>query len=280
MVFAGFEVPPPVYLAGLAGGLVVVAVALYATRPPVGQRTALALVPWVVTGATLHVFYQLGQAFPPLYPIWAGPLFAAPAVYVTTFLLAGLVWVAGAVFAARTTDPHRSTLYLGLVGTGVATVLLVFLARQALSPAIEAAPLVPVVAVVVTGVLTAVVYVLVGLWRTYVLAEARLVGGLVLFAHLLDGISTAIGVDVLGVTERSVLPARIIAFAGGLPTEPYLGSGWLFVVVKLLLAVLIVVALADYVSEEPGRGTLLMTAVAAVGLGPAVNNLLIFFLGL
>lgn len=280
MVFAGFEVPPLPYLLGLAGGTVTVAVALYVTRPTVTQRTALALVPWIVIGATLHVFYQLGQLYPPLYPVWVGPVLAAPAVYVTTFILMGLVWLVGAVLAARTTAVGRSTLYLGLVGVGVATVLLVILGRQALSPALEASPLLPVVAVIVTGALTAVVYLLVGLWRTYVLAEARLVGGLVLFAHLLDGISTAVGVDVLGVTERSLLPARIIGFAAGLPTEPYLGTGWLFVVVKLFLAVAIVVVFADFVREEPEQGTLLMTAIAAVGLGPAANNLLLFFLGI
>ena len=106
-----------------------------------------------------------------------------------------------------------------------------------------------------------------------------LVGGLVLFAHLLDGISTAVAVDVFGTTERSLLPARIMEFAGILPTEPYLGTGWLFVAVKLAVASLIVVAFADYVREEPVRGNLLFAVVIAVGLGPAMNNLFITFLG-
>jgi uncharacterized membrane protein len=107
-----------------------------------------------------------------------------------------------------------------------------------------------------------------------------MVGAIVLFAHLLDGISTAVGVDVLGTGERSLVPARIIEFARGLPTEPFIGAGWLFVVVKLFVAAFVVVAFADYVREEPERGTLLLAGIAAVGLGPATNNLLLFFLGL
>jgi uncharacterized membrane protein len=150
---------------------------------------------------------------------------------------------------------------------------------QALGPELDPQPVVPILVLIGTGALTFLVYVAIGAWRTWVIAEARLAGALVLFAHLLDGISTAVAVDVFGTTERSLLPARIMEFAGTLPTEPYLGTGWLFVVVKLVVAALIVVAFADYVREEPVRGNLLFAFVAAVGLGPAMNNLALTFLG-
>jgi len=128
-------------------------------------------------------------------------------------------------------------------------------------------------------VVTFVVYVLLGAWRTYIIAEARHVGWLVLFSHVFDGITTAIGVDLLGTTERSYLPRAIMEFAADLPTAEILGTGWLFVVVKVVVAVLVIVLFADYVSEEPERGNLLFAAVAFVGLGPAMNNFLLFLVG-
>ena len=279
--FSGFVVPSLPYLLVLFVATVVVGVVLYVLHPPITQRTVLALVPWVVVGSTLHVLYQLGGALGlSLYPPLVAPLFSAPAVYVTTFVITGAVWVfgvmIGSAFGGRSTGP----LYLGGVGLGVATVLLVLLVYQGLSPLLgPLRPLVPIVAVITAGIVTFVVYILLGTWRTYVIAEARLSGALVLFAHVFDGISTAIGVDLLGTAERSFLPRRIMEIAADLPTEPYLGVGWLFVVVKMLVAVGIVVAFADYVREEPDRGNLLYAAVMIVGLGPATNNVLLFFLG-
>jgi Predicted membrane protein len=279
--FSGFEVPSLVYLLVLLAGLVTVVALLYATRPPLTQRTVLAFVPWVASGAALHVFYQLGaSARQQVYPVWAEPLFAAPAVYVTAFVLMGVVWLVAVVVGTAQGGERLATRYLGVVGTGVLIALVGLLVWQSLSPVLSPRPIVPLLTLIGTAALTFVVYVLIGTWRAWVLAEARLVGGLVLFAHLLDGVSTAVAVDVFGTTERSLVPARIMEFAGTLPTESALGTGWLFVAVKLVVAALIVVAFADYVREEPVRGNLLFAAVIAVGLGPAMNNLFITFLGL
>jgi len=278
--FSGFEVPSVLYLAVLLAGLVTVAALLYVTRPPLTQRTVLAFVPWVASGAALHVFYQLGSGpRQQVYPAWAEPLFAAPAVYVTTFVIMGTVWLLAMVLGTARGAERLATRYLGVVGAGVLVALLGLLVRQALGPALSPRPVVTLLTLIGTAALTFVVYVLIGAWRTWVTAEARLAGGLVLFAHLLDGVSTAVAVDVFGTTERSLVPARIMEFAGTLPTEPVLGTGWLFVIVKLFVAALIVVAFADYVREEPIRGNLLFAVVMAVGLGPAVNNLFIIFLG-
>ena len=279
--FSGLEVPSLLYLLVLLAGLVTVVALLYATRPPLTQRTVLAFVPWVASGAALHVFYQLGLgAQQQVYPAWAEPLFAAPAVYVTSFVIMGAVWLAAVVVGTARGGEQLATRYLGIVGAGVLIALLGLLVWQSLGPALSPRPVVPLLTLIGTAALTFVVYVLIGAWRAWVLAEARLVGGLVLFAHLLDGVSTAVAVDVFGTTERSLIPARIMEFAGTLPTEPTLGTGWLFVVVKLVVAALIVVAFADYVREEPVRGTLLFAVVIAVGLGPAMNNLFIIFLGI
>jgi len=282
--FADFAVPPLLYLALLLSGTAILAALLYAFQPQFTQRTVLAMVPWVVVGAALHVFYQMDEVFRNgLYPGWAEPFFAAPAVYLTTFIAMGTVWLVASLLARQSASElhDRVANYLAVIGGGIMLVLLGLLGWQATAPAIGPPRLVlPVVGLLLSLAVAFVVYVLLGAWRTYVIAEARTLGGLVLFAHVFDGITTAIGVDLLGVGERSYLPRLIIDFAADLPTAPYLGTAWLFVVVKTLLAVLLVVTFADYVSDYPRRGNLLFAALAFVGLGPALNNFFLFLLGL
>jgi uncharacterized membrane protein len=96
------------------------------------------------------------------------------------------------------------------------------------------------------------------------------------FGHALDGVSTAVGIDILGFGERSPVSQMIIEFAAGLPTAAVIGAGWLFLLIKLALAATTVVCLSSYVREEPTEGYLLLGAVAAIGLGPGAHNLLLF----
>lgn len=283
--FEGFVIPAPEYAALLVVGVAVVGALLYAIRPPVTQRTVLAFVPWIVSGSALHVFYQLGEQFGvQIYPPIVTPLFSAPAVYLTTFVIMGGIWVLSAIVGmgaqSSTQQRDKPSQYLGAMGLGVMIALVALVFWQGLDPAVgPMEPVLPTVGFILTMVVTFIIYILIGTWRTHVIAQARLVGALVLFAHLLDGITTAIGADVLGITERSVLSARILEFAAGLPTEPYVGSGWLFVVVKMLLAVVIVIGFADYIHEDPARGNLFFAVIVALGLGPAMNNVFLFLLG-
>lgn len=283
--FEGFVVPSVEYTALLAVGTAVVLALLYAIQPPVTQRTVLAFVPWMISGAALHVFYQLGEIYQvQIYPPLAEPFFSAPAVYLTTFIAMGLVWLFSSIVGIRSrssvSGSDKVTQYLGALGLGVMITLVGLMFWQGLDPAVgPLEPVLPLVGIIVTMVATFVVYILIGTWRTHIIAQARLVGALVLFAHLLDGITTAIGADILGVGERSVLSARIMEFAADLPTAAYLGSGWLFVVVKMLLAALIVIGFADYVRDEPTRGNLFFALIVALGIGPAMNNIFLFLLG-
>lgn len=279
--FADFAIPSPLYLAILLAGTVLVAALLYAIRPPVNQRVVLAFLPWIVSGAALHVFHQIGEIYAvEIYPPLFEPFFAAPAVYLTTFVGMGTIWVASTMFTGDVRQADRTASYLGWVGAGVMIALLGLIVWQGLDPLVgPLQPIVPTLTVIVAMVLSFVLYIMLGAWRAYVIAEARVSGFLVIFSHVLDGVSTAVGVDVLGTGERSAIPARIIEFAGTLPTAEVMGSGWLFVVFKAIVAIAIVYVFADYVSEEPTRGNLFFAVVVAVGLGPAVNNLLLFFLG-
>lgn len=283
--FADFAIPPIMYLVFLGAGTTGVVTLLYAIGPKVTQKDVLAMVPWVISGALLHVFNNMAMAteqFEELhlvYPPVVEPLFAAPAVYLTTFIGMGTIWVMSEILGSTTTTKDVSHKYLGTTGFGLMLTLTGLLVWQSLDPVFEPRPILPILTILLTGVLTFVVYMLLGAWRTYVIAEARYVGALVLFAHLLDGISTAVGADVLGVGERSVVPREIMDFAATLPTYQYIGMGWLFVVVKMLLAITLIVLFADYVREQPTEGNLLFAFVTAVGLGPAMNNIFLFYLG-
>jgi uncharacterized membrane protein len=93
--------------------------------------------------------------------------------------------------------------------------------------------------------------------------------------HTLDGVSTAVGVARLGFGERSPL-SRVLLELGGLPSLPVLGEGWLFLLVKVVVACAVVHLFVPYVRDAPSEGLPLLGFVAAVGLGPALHNLLLF----
>lgn len=269
----GFALPTLPYLVALIGGTGVVAALLVAAKPVINQKLAVSLSPWMAVGGAFHAFYQL-DAYPALYE----PLFGAPAVYLTTLLLTGGVWAA--LQAIGIVRGHEDTVIrnLGLVGVAVLVTLLVAMVGKVLGTQ-SLSPVWPAVSVVVALLLSALTVLAISLWRTPVFVRTRYVGPVVIFAHALDGVSTAIGADVIGVTERTPLPRLIMEFAGHLPTAEIIGVGWLFVVVKLAVVTAIVVGFNRYVYEDPVEGTLVFTLIAAVGLGPAANNVFLFLAG-
>ena len=211
-------------------------------------------------------------------------LTGAQSVRSAAFLYPLGVWVAMAVLAVATwtaVDALLSTEYvapaLGLVGgvlaaVAVASVLAVGASRGTLSPVLPAAGV--VAAVVLAGAVWVVL--------KRAVPEVRATGALGAFAilaHVLDGVTTAVGIDLLGFGERTPLSRLIIEFAAGLPTEPLLGAGWLFVLVKIAVATLVVWLFADLVETDPTESRLLLGFVAAVGLGPATHNALLFTIG-
>jgi uncharacterized membrane protein len=278
--FSEFVVPGPIQSAALLIGTGTVALLLYALRPPLTQRIVLSFIPWIVSGSILHVFWQLGnllqrQLYPP--PIQA--FFSAPAVYLTTFIAVGTIWALATIIVPSRDRSNRIATYIFAMGIGVVLPLIGLLLWQGLDEQIAPMePIWPVLGLILSLVVTFVVYIAIGAWRTYVIAQARYVGVFVLFAHIFDGITTAIGVDVLGGGERSALPAMILDFAGRLPVADTIGVGWLFVLVKILLASGVVVLFAGYLDDEPAQANLLLTLIAVFGLGPAVNNFFLFLL--
>lgn len=261
---AGFALPPLPYLLGLVAGVFLVAVALWRLAPAVTAETVLGLAPWMAVGSALHAWYVLDAA-----PAVLAPLVGAPAVYATVFVGLGAVW--GGLTVVEEGRPRAVARRLGLVGTAG----FVLAAGAVLANARALSPRWPAAALIAAAVVTVATWVLV----TRVSPAAAVTGasgGLVVFAHALDGLSTAIGVDVLGFGERTPVSRAILDVAAALPTADVIGVGWLFVVVKLAVAGVVVALFAELVRDDPRQGHLLLGVVAAVGLGPGVHNLLLY----
>lgn len=260
---AGFALPQLPYLLGLLVALAAVAWGVRERSLAFDEAHVVALLPWMVLGASLNVLFQVDAIPDPL-----APLFGTPAVYVSVAIAAGATWL---FVDASEVDTPRA---LGGAGTAAALVAVgavgsVGLSRGTLHP-------VPSLVALVAAVVVAPA-VWLGLRRLRPgVGVVGWAGLLAVFAHTLDGLSTAVGIDWLGFGERTPLSRVIIEFAAGLPTAEYLGAGWLFVLVKVALASWIVTLLAPTVREEGAEGYALLAFVTAVGLGPGVHNLLLF----
>lgn len=260
---AGSTLPPLPYLFGVLGGVLAVLLALYRRRVALRTRTVLAFAPWMVAGSSFYVLYQVGAAPEPL-----APLFSSPTVYLTTAVLAGSAWLVASRFVAT----EAVVAVVGTVWALVPISIVMVLALQAGS----LSPWWSLLGIVVALVLSLGLWAGFGRYQPKAAAEAGAAGALAVFGHVLDGVSTSIGVDVLQFGEQTPLSAVLLEVGASLPTEPILGSGWVFLVIKAALAVGLVWVLADLIREDPPVGNGLLLLVAAVGLGPATHNLLLF----
>ncbi|ARS88332.1 DUF63 family protein [Natrarchaeobaculum aegyptiacum] len=273
MVLPEGFVLPPWYLLGptlvILGGVVAF---LWSLDPPVTDRTVLAFTPWMMFGSTLHVLHRL-EAYPPEIAI----MFATPSVYLVSAVVAGLAWIGGILLHAAGLQPTIER-FLGITGTGFFVVFAMF----AIVTSLEVGtfqPFWPVIATVVAGIVTALAWLALGLWFTDVAATTGVTGAIVVFGHALDGVTTAVGYDVLGAHEEVPLSRLVLETAGGLPTAEYVGAGWLFVLVKVVLALVVLGLFREFVREAPRQARLLLAFIAAVGLGPGVHNVLLFMVG-
>ncbi|UWG50866.1 putative membrane protein [Halalkaliarchaeum sp. AArc-CO] len=269
----GFTLPPLPYLVGLVVALGLVGYGLYVRRPAVEAAVVVAFAPWMAVGSALHVLYVLGTLPPAI-----APLAGTPSVYLSVGAIAGGFWLVGV-------ELDRSGVAFG-GGNAVVPIVIgasgfaALLAAAGATLAVGAAagtlqPVWPAIAALLTLPVTAVAWLV--LVRIAPGAKrSGAVGVLVVFGHALDGVSTAIGVDVLGFGERTPLSQLILEVGAALPTASLIGSGWLFVLVKLAVAGLVVALFDDFVRESPAEASLLLGLVAAVGLGPGVHNLLLF----
>lgn len=272
---SGFTVPAWPQLVTLVVAVIGTIALLYRVRPPVTQRVVLAFTPWMVAGAGLYALYQVSQGSARVFPPTLAPFFSAPAVYLTTFVGAGLVWATTARFPADNWGLRSGPGMVVTTGGTVAGVVVGLALDVGLAHG-GIALFWPLVGLALAGIVAGAVWLLASWGLERVRATGGL-GALVVFAHALDGVSTAIG-NAHNVPEQSPLSRLILQVGAQLPTAPYVGAGWLFVLVKLTLAVLVVYLLAEGLREDPGSTALVFGFVAAVGLGPGVHNLVLFAL--
>ncbi len=263
----GFALPPLPYLLVVFAAAGLAVAALVAASPTVTEVTVVAFGPWMVAGAGLYALYQVGAVQGPL-----APLFGSPTVYLSTFAVMGGLWGLASLLGR---DPRFSTVVLLVGGIGLVSAVLGFALVIGLSSG-SLRVLWPGIGLVVALALSWVGWMVLGAVRPRATSVTGMAGLLAVFGHTLDGVSTAVGVDVLGFGEQTPLSAAIIEVGAMLPTAPYIGTVWLFVLVKVALATGIVVLMADYVEEAPREGFLLLAGVAAVGLGPGAHNLVLF----
>ncbi|WP_185715579.1 DUF63 family protein [Halocatena pleomorpha] len=256
----GFVLPPLPYLVGILLVSLVIVGVLYRRAQRITEQIVVGLAPWMGVGAGLYALEQ-ARAIPAV----VAPFASAPTVYLTTFAVVGTIV---AVVGDRHPDRFAIDSTPGVVlitGTVVAVGVFAIAAVAAVRS--------PPVHVFWPGVAVAGATAIAGggwlLFRSFlptVIDETGRAGLLVIFGHALDGLSTAVGLAFLGFGEQTPLSQLLID----------IGGVGLFVVVKVFLAVVIVGLLADYVREEPSEGNLLLAAIAAVGLGPGVHNVVLF----
>lgn len=264
----GFYLPPWPHFVALVVLLVGTGALLWALKPRVTDWTPVAIAPWIVTGGILHALFQSGFLTDPFGVL--APLFNSPAVYATTAIATGVVWIGSTIKAAM--GSGSADRPLGVIGTGFA-IMIGVLGIYAAFLGEGVKPLESTIVVFVTGLLTALVWLGISLTATEAAAYTRKTGALVIFSHLLDGVSTAVGYHFLNVSERTPLSELVISAGEQLPV---IGGGWLFVLVKLALAIGIIVLFQDWVREEGEQARMVLLFVAAVGLGPGMHNVYLF----
>lgn len=260
---AGSTLPPTPYLVGVVGAGILLVAGLRRRGLALETRSVLAFAPWMVAGSALYAGYEVG-----IVPQTVRPLASSPTVYVTTAILAGTAWL-----GVDRLDAGEG--WLAAVGGLVALVPL----TGVTSTALAAGTLRPgwsLFAAVLSVPIAAGLWWCFGRFRPAVVDIVGLAGGLAVFAHVLDGVSTTVGVDVLGFGEQTPLSALLLEVGAALPTAPVVGTGWVFFVVKAVLAIGLVWLIAPTVREDPPVGNALLLLITAVGLGPATYNLVLF----
>jgi uncharacterized membrane protein len=264
---AGFALPALPYLVGLLAAAAVAGGLLYRRRPPVTESTVAALTPWMAAGGAMYAMFQAG-----LVPGAVAPLFGSPAVYVTVGVVAAALWAGLSELPADGYHSGSAPGVLGAAGAALAATAVVAAVGLTAGRGLQLG--VSALIVGVSGLVAAVTWT--ALRRAREVSAVGVVGPLVIFGHALDGVSTAVGYELLGFGEQVPLSALLIGAGEALPTAEFIGGAWLFVVVKLLVAAVVVVLFDDYVRESPPDGYLLLGVIVAVGLGPGFHNLVLF----
>ncbi len=271
---ADFGFPEPIYWIPTALALAATLFVLYSVGPTVTDWTAAALAPWIGVGAVLHVLYQEQSFFEAVRPLFGNPM-----VYLTTATAVAVVWTVSEFIVDMRPPGASNDRQLGAVGGGVLLAVLAWsIYIVAVRQFVEVRPFWPTIAFVGAALVTGVGWVVVSVLFSSSASVAGRTGLVVLFGHTLDGVSTALAVDgpVSGFTERTPLSRWVLEVGASLPTAEVIGTAWLFVLVKMVLAAVVIVAFRETLRDSPALGRMVLVFVAAVGLGPGLHNVVLF----
>jgi uncharacterized membrane protein len=218
-----------------------------------------ATLPWF---GVIGVVVAVGRSVP-MSGVAVG-ISGSPTVYLVVGTLVGGLWI---VLDAVDADIPAWTAGSGVLTTGVVGVGSLRFA-ESVQPRVL---LWNTVAIVLAVVITATV-----VWVRKIGRRPRygLLGAGVLFAHVLDATTTGVGLERLGASERNPISAAVIQFGDGVGASGVV----LFLIVKMVVALLVLTALSPDV-EQPSRETVaLLVVTAGAGLVPAVHNLVLFTL--
>lgn len=261
---AGPPAPPLVTTAVVSVAALLAAGAIAWAGPPVTRRVVLAATPWMVVTGLLYPLAASG--------VYDGPLAAALGsllVVPLMVVLATVLWVP-LVQAGRVRARMDPAGYLAATGVGVLVPVLVvtLLAGQATVATLVPLTLAPVVAAIAAA---AVVFVL-GLSAAPALAAARSLALLAVYAQALHAVGVVVAVDALGLPPSGPF-ARLTVGLGASLVDGF-GLAWPFLLLKLCLAALVVVALGRLAERRATAAYLLLGAIAALGIGPGVSVLI------
>lgn len=266
--------PDPVYWIPIALLFVGVLGILYLIEPEVTDWTVPAFGMWVAAGALLHVLRRQS-----IFPDVLAPLFGAPMLYLTTATIIAVAWSLSELVVEMRPPGVSCDRQVAIGGAFVVVLVVALSLVDAINVGIVR-PLWPTLALFGAAILTAIVWVAMGIFLTDTAKATGATGITLLFAHLLDAITTGIGVvgpDPLPslIGKHTLSPVAGFAFDLAGEGSPVLGA-LSFLVLKLVLAVAVIAVFARVVDQQPTGGRLGLGVVAAAGLGPALHNVLLF----
>ncbi|GAB7092961.1 DUF63 family protein [Halolamina litorea] len=245
-------------------------------RLGIGEERGLfwAMVPFMLLGGALRTVEDahnaMGEGWLD-YPL--NTLLISPIIYFTVFAVA-LASILVSIWIVRRGYAERYDRPLAVIGTGAFLLSIVYLSVLAVTEAeVTFYPLVLIAMVALAAAATAVTWYAIEAFAPGINAGTGLAGAMVLVAHAVDGAANVIGLDylmALGV-PYNLSPKHP---ANRFIVESF-GAAWPFLVVKMIAATFVVWVFEPELAEEsPRYTTLLLIAVAAVGLGPGTRDLL------
>lgn len=235
----------------------------------ISPSVVFASTPWIVSTGGFYALKQAG-AFPPSI----SPFFEFPVLYATLYVL--FLWIWLGALSVSTATPHPTQIARIIFTSGSVLVAIVFLVGSQFGVSSGTLEVFwPMVMVVLAGAITAVTWRVLGRVESGVSTTGRF-GPLVLFSHTLDAVSTAVGIAVLGMTERNPISALVIDATADFPVVEVFGPAGGFVVMKILLAGGIVRLFSETAHDDSVTGALILEGVAATGLAPGVHNIVLF----